>query len=285
VSDADPHRRRALFERALARDPTDAATRVRYGRLLVEAFDDRAAANEQFERAAALDPTHPGARNALAVRALRAGDVDGARERLAAVLADEPDDPERATAYARAWTNHANLLWRAGDDPEGARGAFETALERDPTLPRTHAWLGRLLAEAFDDAAGARERYERAVALDPEHAPAHVGLGNLRWRAADPEGALSHHERAVAADPESALAQYNLGTVRLDGFDDPEGAREALERAVALDPARADARRKLGEALWRAGDADGAREAFAAALERDPDDETARVALAALASA
>ncbi len=145
---ASRDRRRALFEHALARDPTDAATRVRYGRLLVGALDDRPAANEQFERALAADPTHPGARDATAVRALRAGDVDEARERLAAVPAAEPAeaDPERRTAHARAWANSANLRRRVGGDPEGAREVFETALERDPDDEPARVALAALAA-------------------------------------------------------------------------------------------------------------------------------------------
>ncbi|MEF8819175.1 MAG: tetratricopeptide repeat protein, partial [Haloferacaceae archaeon] len=66
----DPERARVLLERAVERAPANATARYRYGRRLVAAGDVEAAAS-QFEAALAAAPDHPGARNALAVRALR----------------------------------------------------------------------------------------------------------------------------------------------------------------------------------------------------------------------
>ena len=243
----ESERARALFERALARDPSDAATRYRYGRLLVSAFGERSAANEQFERVLETAPDHPGARNALAVRTLRAASGSPARDRLAAVLADHPTDVDagrgpdvgsgRARMLARAQTNHASLRWRVDDDPGAAREGFERALSLAPEFAVAHCWLARLYAGAFDDPERARERYERALVAAPDRVQTHVDLGNLHWRAFDdPERARERYEHAVSLDPESALAQYNLGTLRFDAFDDPEGARTAFERALAADP-------------------------------------------------
>jgi tetratricopeptide (TPR) repeat protein len=282
----DRSRVRALLAWAVERAPTHATARYRYGRHLLETADDPEAAAEQFAAALAADPDHPGARNALAVRALRAGDEAAARERLAGLVADEPADPvpERAPAYARARTNYAHLLRET--DPEGARRSFERAAALDPDDPHAPHDLGLLLADAFDDPEGARGAFETALARDPTFAPALVDLGNLLWRSFDdPEGARDRYDRAVAAAPDAAFARYSRGTLRLDAFDDPEGAREAYEAALARDPDHADAHRKLGETLWRLGDPEGARERYERALALDPADEAARLALVALPGA
>ena len=112
-----------------------------------------------------------------------------AEAELAARLA--PADPE--AHFARAW-----LLSNAGD-AEGARLAYERALE---LRPRDHVlWLelGRLL-ERGGDTEGALRALGRAAELAPHYAQPRWQLGNALLRAGRTEAAFAEMRRAAEAD-------------------------------------------------------------------------------------
>lgn len=62
-----------------------------------------------------------------------------------------------------------------------------------------------------DDVEGAREAFERAVEHDPRHHRAITNLGNLALEAGDVDAAIAAYERALTIDDDFANAHHNLG--------------------------------------------------------------------------
>merc|ERR1712224_444851 len=82
--------------------------------------------------------------------------------------------------YAFAHYNLGTLLDDHFKDYNGARSAYERAIEIDPNYANAHNNLGALLENHFKDYDGARSAYERAIEIDPNHKIARDNLQRLR---------------------------------------------------------------------------------------------------------
>ena len=146
--------------------------------------------------------------------------------------------------------------------------------------PEAQVNLGSL-ALRYGDVEGARAAYEKALERAPYFVPAHVNLADVARAEGDEVGAIAHLERALGLDPDNALARYALGLAR-HRTGDATGAVEELGRAATAAPH--DPRLVLAHALALSGVGRGedARRALEAAIERgadDPEVHHARVAL------
>ena len=131
--------------------------------------------------------------------------------------------------------------------PDAALADFDRALEGEPALAR--AWLGRaIVALGRDTPRAALEPLERAVALDPTLGEAWNALGVARMRTGDLAGAAREWAIAVERDPSLGDAWFNLALARR-GTGDVRGASAALERYASLAEGteRERALRLLGE--------------------------------------
>jgi tetratricopeptide (TPR) repeat protein len=138
-------------------------------------------------------------------------------------------------------------------------GSLAAAIEQASALLATDP------AEAERRAGGLLQ----AVPNDPR---AQLIVASARRRQGDFAGAKTRLEPLARAYPGAALTQYELG-LALAGVGQDATAVEALRRATGLKPDLAEAWKALGDALFRAGDADGAEAAFKAharAVVRDP---------------
>lgn len=86
---------------------------------------------------------------------------------------------------------------------------------------------------------GAREAYERALQADPAHAGAHVNLGRLLHEAGRLAEAERVYRRAILACGNEPLLLYNLG-VLLEDMGRKSVAMDAYEKALHQDPRFAD---------------------------------------------
>jgi tetratricopeptide (TPR) repeat protein len=114
------------------------------------------------------------------------------------------------------------------------------------------AWFDRGVSLENDDPDGAREAYQRAIDIDPEMSDAYVNLGRLLHDAGDLDEALRCYRRALESAPDDPVVHYNFALV-LEDAGDMSAARMHYHEAVEIDPNFADAHFNLGRLLERIG--------------------------------
>lgn len=262
-------------------DPTDDETDPETLVSRARDADDPERARTLFERAVDADPDHPGARTGLAVLDWRAGDREAARERVAAVVDEEPADPPAPRRRTWAWVRETRAA-TLGADPERARAHLERAVELAPDAAGPRRSYAGLLADLGEPVA-AREQYERALDAGAEDGRAAHELALLLKNDLDePEAAREAFARAVAATDGDAAVYSDYGNLLRKTLDEPEAAREQYERAVAADPTAPLPWYNYGALLADEGNPEGARDCLERALDADPDDRDARFLLARL---
>lgn len=190
--------------------------------------------------------------------------------RLADLLSDERRAIRVAAAEALSALPPESL--RPAQRSALARGLreYRAVQQANADRPEAQVNLGGL-ALRFGDVEGARAAYEKALERAPYFVPAHVNLADVARVEGDEAAAIGHLEDALALDPGNALARYALGLAR-HRLGDTAGAVEALGQAAASAPH--DPRLVLGHALALSGAGRGAAalEELDAAIERGADD-------------
>ncbi len=141
---------------------------------------------------------------ALAQRGM--GNIDGARESLARVLALDPENRNRLASQA---STYLAVIEHENDRMFEAAAAARQATELDPESVDAWVYLG-LAQLATEDSAGALESFEQAQTLAPTRAEVHNNVGTARMAQSDFEGAKTAFEQALAIRPEFHEAQANL---------------------------------------------------------------------------
>jgi putative PEP-CTERM system TPR-repeat lipoprotein len=205
------------FERAVALDPRNAATRISLGMSRIATGNtDRAIAD--LEAAAKLDPGGTQADITLAMLNLRRKEFDQALRTIGKLEATQPDNT--------LLHNMKGAAYLGKGDTGKARAQFEIALKIDPAYFPAAANLASLDLRA-GNAAAARRRYESVLEKDKKQASAMLALAELTTRTRGPEKeVLEWIQRAKAAAPDSlAPVRAEIDHYRRSG---------QLERAVDI---------------------------------------------------
>ena len=201
-----------------------------------------------------------GALVAEAVDLYRAGKLEEAEQRCAAVLETEEDNvrilalfgtlhamrgscEEAIRLIGRSLTleprqpfalNTMGNALRALKRHREAAAAYEKAIALKPALAVAHSSLGRSLVE-LDRAEEAIAHFDRAIGLEPDNAEALMGKGNALRRLQRLEEALSFYDRALQINPDLAEAHTNRGGTlfALNRFSE---AGESYDKATSLRP-------------------------------------------------
>ncbi|MDJ0786552.1 MAG: tetratricopeptide repeat protein [Myxococcota bacterium] len=175
------------------------------------------------------------------------------RLRLAALLAGELDEPERAIGLLEPLAEGerlplvaeplAELLERTGRPEALAPLAERAAQDADDADERASWW--RRLAEArraTGDLSGSAEAQRRVLAERPEDARARSALRELyaELEEVEPLARLLELELADAGGSEEVGLRLELAAILRDRLDRPDEALSHLERALRLDPAQGD---------------------------------------------
>lgn len=123
---------------------------------------------------------------------------------------------------------------KAGD-MNGAKAAFEVAIQKNPKQADAHHYLG-IVNDQSGQKAEAEKNYRKALELDPTLEESAVNLAAILVENGKFDEAAGLMKKAIAKNPKNAALQINLG-MALSGKNDVEGANKAFEEAIKLEPA------------------------------------------------
>jgi Flp pilus assembly protein TadD len=122
---------------------------------------------------------------------------------------------------------------KAGD-VNGAKAAFEVAVQKNPTQADAHHYLG-LVDDQTGNKTEAEKQYRKALELQPDLEESATNLAAILVETGKYDEAATLMKKAIAKNPKSAALQVNLG-MALSGKNDVEGANKAFEEAIKLEP-------------------------------------------------
>ncbi len=122
---------------------------------------------------------------------------------------------------------------KAGDT-NGAKAAFEVAVQKNPKQADAHHYLG-LVNDQSGNKVEAEKNYRKALELQPDLEESAVNLAAILVETGKFDDAATLMKKAIAKNPKSAALQVNLG-MALSGKNDVDGASKAFEEAVKLEP-------------------------------------------------
>ena len=254
---------RALFEQAIAADPSDARAHLDLG-ITAEALGDAKAAEQAYRKAVELAP-----------------DLAEAHNNLGVLLRDR-DELEEAVVELnpRSAAAHGNLALALEDsgDAAGAEREYRAALEIEPEDVMLRVNLGLLLVNAGQAEPGKAE-LRRALPGAKDNRAALVAIGNGLRRVGDAAGAVQAMQGAVDAGSEPTPALLTELALAQRAAGDRDTAIATLERALAMDAKFAAAHYVLGNMLAgakRMADAKKHYERYLALEPKGPQADEAR---------
>ena len=236
----------ALLWEAAGLAPRDAEVQNRLGEAL-ERIGALEAAIDAYRRAASERPAFRKASNNLILALAKAGRGAEAVERARALVAQAPDDPERAFTLGLA---------QSEQDVAAAIESFRRVLQLAPGHALARYNLALVLRRA-DRLQEALDALDRVLAIEPR-AEAHYTIGVIYLHQGELDRAASALGAAIAAEPRYADAHYTLGSV-LKAKRQWNDAAASLRRAIDLRPDQPAAHYTLAQVLQSAGDEAGAR--------------------------
>jgi predicted TPR repeat methyltransferase len=208
------------------------------------------------------DPAEPGPHPLLvrAMEAHRAGRVDEAGVAYAALLAEQPDNPDGLHLSA--------LLCVAKGRTDEALARIGRALELRPGEPMFHNNIANLyqMLGRLDEA---ERHYIAAIDLEPFRLDAYNNAALLQARRGDLDGAARTLQRVVTLAPEFVDARRNLASIHLRGGNLEAAIREC-GRGLVTDPQQPSLRYLLGQAYHSLGRNEMAIQVYRDWLRDDP---------------
>jgi predicted O-linked N-acetylglucosamine transferase (SPINDLY family) len=255
---------------------------------------DWAAAEKEFKRALALQPTHVGALNLFTVLLISLGRFEEAEHYARRALNENAtsdathynyglilkalkrpaDALERFSealkinpSVASTWNNRGTVFNDLKRYDE-ALSDFDKAIELDPEYAEATFNKGKsfTLLKRFDEASLV---FARALSLRPDLPEAWLGYGNVLCERRQYDAAQAAYDQALALNPELAESWLGRGNLfqRVRRYQD---ALTAFDRAVALKPDLVEAWIGRGEILSTLKRHEEAAQAYARVLAIDP---------------
>lgn len=263
-------RAREIMEPLLAAGQDDTVTLNLAGQIYL-ASGDFERASDFFERVSVADPEDAQARTRLGLARLAGGDAEGGLAELeaASALDDAAGQPDVALILAHL---------RAGE-LDKAFAAQQELERKQPDHPQTHNLKGGILM-ARQDPEGARMAFDRALELDPQFLAAAVNLARLDIAQAKPEVAKQRFESIISRNPARPEPYLLLADLQARTGASPVEVRATIERAIAANPSARAPKVALARNLLGANEATRARSIAQDLLVSEQDDPAALALLA-----
>ena len=217
-----------MYQRAIAADPTDATCLGTYAIFLETVRGDMDQAEQMYQRAIAADPTDATCLGTYAIflETVR-GDMDQAEQMYQRAIAADPTDANYLGMYAI-------FLHTIRGDMDQAENMYQRAITADPTDANSLGTYALFLHTVRGDTDRAQDMYQRAITADPTNAR------NLRTYAlflhterGDTDQAQDMYQQAIEANPNDAIILGNYAQILFAKFDDKK-AISLTEKAISL---------------------------------------------------
>jgi tetratricopeptide (TPR) repeat protein len=209
-----------------------------------ERIRDFDGALEQYDRGQKENPKYRRVYQKKMVEVLGTqGKRDQASKMVAALLKEDPKDPE-------ALAMHATLLIESGDKGQVKTviSELQPLISKMPGNPTLHLNLGRAYMTGGDPQSldQARIQFLEALKIEPRYVPARLALGQLELARGENPQAVQTAEEVLNTDPANLAARLIRAT-GLMKMRENQRAREELVGVLKMFPKSIDARFQLGE--------------------------------------
>jgi len=221
-------------------------------------------AEKAWQDAARHRPDLIEAQRALALVALRKGDMTGLETYSSQIVSLQPGSPE---GYAMRALSHIRRLQLAQAEPD-----VKKAIEVGPQSPAGYLQLGNLML-ARKNYRSAEQAYKNALERDSTFSDALTGLMNTYFAQNQPQSAFSAARFQIGKVPGSSVFYDLLGTALFDHKrtkQDVEDAEASLNKSLQLDDHNVDAWLKLIQVQAVRDSAEQALTTCQHALEKNP---------------
>ncbi|WP_417070294.1 XrtA/PEP-CTERM system TPR-repeat protein PrsT [Niveibacterium terrae] len=218
---------------------------------------------QYFAKASASNPKDPAAKTRMGVVRLLEGDLSAGIRDLESAAALSPDANEALIALAMTHLHEGNLA--------KARATADELIRRAPKRGVSFNVLGAVLVQS-KDMQGARQAFEKALQVEPGFVPAAANLARLDLDQGKPDQAKARFQAILDKDGKNTGAALGLARLLIQTHAKPEAVRKVLERAIAANAMAVEPRMALVELLLRTGDKKAAQAAgndLAAAFPRN----------------
>jgi tetratricopeptide (TPR) repeat protein len=130
-----------------------------------------------------------------------------------------------------------------------ARADLENAVRINPKTPGAWTWTA-MARDRVSDEEGAKQAYRSALELDPSDFEANLHLGAVLYRERDLDGATRYLERALTIRSNSSLARYAVALVRAAKGQIDQSLRD-LEAVTSAEPDWLEPHVKLASLYFR----------------------------------
>lgn len=139
-----------------------------------------------------------------------------------------------------------------------------------PSAAAVQVALGKALVRG-GDREGAKAAYQRAIDLDPDCEWAHHHLAEVLTEGGQLEAAIDAYDRAIETHRQPSFwSYYNRGMAQVERGD-IDGAMASFRQAIELDPNYSWTHKHLGDLLATRGDIDGASACYQRAIQGQPE--------------
>ena len=250
----------ATLQKLVKNDPKNAAAHDQLG-FAFQQLTDEESAEREWREAVRLHPELTDAQRALALLAMRKGDMTTLEQASTQLINLQPKAPEGYSLRAISEINRKQF--------SAAEADIHQAITAAPQSQLGYVEMGnlRLMQQRYADAASA---YQQALDRDANSIDALRGLMNTSIAQNQADKAVALAETQIAKSPNNGDFYDLLGTTLFRNKHDLTAAESAFSKSAQLNPKNPDALIKLGQVQAAEGKVDEAISTYRQSAQDHP---------------